>query len=372
MRIDCEFPGGNIIVEKIEGDTAWVRQDLRDTEGDWFWFNFRVQDAAGRTVTINFTKSHIIGVRGPAVSFDGGRSFSWLGAEKVRDNASFTCEIPAHGADTRFAFGIPYTQAHLEEFLHTTRSVHLKKGELCKTKKGRSVETLHLGCMDAPKMRVLLTARHHSCETTPNFSLEGLINYTLSDADEGKWLRDNVEFLIVPFMDKDGVEDGDQGKNRKPYDHNRDYADDSHVYIEVQALKKFVPDWSQGKVRLAIDLHCPWIRGKNNEDIYFVGGRNPEIWKRVTAFSEILERAVRGPLPFDKKNNLPYGESWNNYVGPLRSCSGWTATFPGILFGTTIEIPYANSGNTIVTPESARLFGMDLARAIAVQLKENA
>jgi hypothetical protein len=371
MRIDCEFPGGNIVVEKIEGDTAWVHQDIRDTEGDWFWFNFRVLEAAGRTITINFVWTKIIGVRGPAVSFDGGATFSWLGAEHVRDNNSFTLQIPARGTDTRIAFGYPYTQAHLDEFLRQTKSVHLKKGELCKSKKGRSVETLQLGCLENPKLRMLLTARHHCCESMPNFTLEGLINYTLTDGEHGQWLRDNVEFLIVPFVDKDGVEAGDQGKNRRPYDHNRDYADDSHVYVEVQALKKFVPQWSQGKMRASIDLHCPWIRGQYHEDIYFVSGRDQENWKRVLDFCATLQRERRGPLPFDPAKNLPFGESWNTYVGPLKSCGRWCSEQPGMLFGSSIEIPYANAGGAVVTPESAREFGCDLARAIAVHLKAN-
>lgn len=36
IQIDAEFPGGNIIVDSIYGDTILLRQDLRDTEGNWF------------------------------------------------------------------------------------------------------------------------------------------------------------------------------------------------------------------------------------------------------------------------------------------------------------------------------------------------
>jgi hypothetical protein len=36
-----------------------------------------------------------------------------------------------------------------------------------------------------------------------------------------------VEFCIAPFMDKDGVEEGDQGKLRWPHDHWEDYAEGS-------------------------------------------------------------------------------------------------------------------------------------------------
>lgn len=34
FTIDHDIPAGNVIVDSIEGDTAKVRQDLRDTKGD--------------------------------------------------------------------------------------------------------------------------------------------------------------------------------------------------------------------------------------------------------------------------------------------------------------------------------------------------
>ena len=55
VKIDADFPGGNIIVEQIEGDTARVRPDLRDTNGIWFYWAFRVRGAQGRTIKFEFT-----------------------------------------------------------------------------------------------------------------------------------------------------------------------------------------------------------------------------------------------------------------------------------------------------------------------------
>lgn len=62
-------------------------------------------------------------------------------------------------------------------------------------------------------------------------------------------------------MDKDGVEDGDQGKNRLPHDHNRDYTGES-IYASVRASRDFVPHWSVGRLKFALDMHCPYILGK--------------------------------------------------------------------------------------------------------------
>jgi len=168
--------------------------------------------------------------------------------------------------------------------------------------------------------------------------------------------------MALPFMDTDGVEDGDQGKNRKPHDHNRDYLG-KPIYSSVAALKEFVPKWSRGNLKIAIDMHCPWIRGGRNEQVFFVGGRSPEMWQRQQQFSKTLQEVQTGPLVHDPRHNIPWGKEWNNLKEP-KSCGSWTALQPGILVGVSIEIPYANAGGKPVTAGSARLLGHDLARTI--------
>ena len=44
VKIDGDIPGGNIVVDAIDGDPAvLLHQDLRDTAGDWFYWHFRVR-----------------------------------------------------------------------------------------------------------------------------------------------------------------------------------------------------------------------------------------------------------------------------------------------------------------------------------------
>jgi len=238
--------------------------------------------------------------------------------------------------------------------------------ELCKTKKGRSVERLRLGKITGePKYRILLTARHHACESMADYTLEGIMETVLSDSEEGRVWRQQVEVMVIPFMDKDGVEDGDQGKNRIPHDHNRDYSENS-IYPEVIALRKQVPVWSKENLAFAMDIHCPHIRGADNEHIYFVGGENFAIWEKVMNFSRLLEAGITGPLPYRMVDNLPFGKSWNtkaNY-SQGKSCASWARELPGIGCATGIEIPYANARGAEVTAATARTLGHDLAHAI--------
>lgn len=368
--VDCDFPGGNIVMDAIEEDTVSVHQDLRDTRGDWFYWYFRVRGAAGRTLTFQFTKGNVLGVRGPAVSTDRARTWKWLGNSAVTDT-SFRYTFPRDAKEVRFCFTMPYLESNLWEFLNRySGNPLLRTDVLCKTRKGQDVELLRLGRLDGDcQHRVLITCRHHACETMASYALEGIVEAVLAETDEARWFRENVEFLILPFMDKDGVEQGDQGKNRKPHDHNRDYADGS-IYASVRALKQLIPKWSGGRLRVALDLHCPWIRGPHNEDIYFVGTPEPENWEQVKRLSETLETVRTGPLPFDSKNDLPFGKAWNTDIGPPRNSSRWASELPGIAAASSLEIPYANASGVAVTAETARAFGHDLALALHHFLSE--
>ncbi|MCK5803637.1 MAG: hypothetical protein KAI66_12425, partial [Lentisphaeria bacterium] len=244
---------------------------------------------------------------------------------------------------------------------------------LCTTAKGRDVEYLLVGCQKSePLHRVAITCRHHCCEMMASYALEGLIHWVVDGVGtESQWTRDNVQFFIVPFVDKDGVEEGDQGKGREPRDHGRDYEGES-IYASTAAIRSFLPEWGGDRLRAGIDLHCPHISGPHNEVIYVVGSECPCIAREQRCFSEILESAGRGPLPFLATDFLPFGKAWNtekNYLGG-KGFSRWLGELPGVVFGAGMEIPYANAGGTEVNQESARCFGEDLGMALAIYLQQ--
>ena len=78
MNITASYPGGNIRVLSVEGDTVKLAPDLRTTTEDWFYWSFRVDGAAGRTITFDFCGHEYVSYWGPAVSHDN-RNWKWLG-----------------------------------------------------------------------------------------------------------------------------------------------------------------------------------------------------------------------------------------------------------------------------------------------------
>lgn len=366
--IYCDFPGGNIIIEKIKGDSIWIRPDLRDTKGNWFYWYFAVNNAKGMNLKFIFTLPNQFSKMGSAVSLDKGENWNWLGGESVNTNI-FSYQFK-NNDEVRFSVGMPYTQVDFEKFIKQYKgNNYLELLTLCKTKKDRYVEMIKIGNQDlTPKYKVLIITRNHACEMMGSYVMEGVIGAVMQNS----WLLDNVEFLFIPFFDKDGVEDGDQGKNRLPRDHNRDFSEVS-VHETTAALREFQPVWSENKLKLAFDIHCPWIKGNNHEYIFLVGSENPEKMERQLVFSNILESNIKGKLPFYSKNMAKPGDfDWTDPKRPKAGSnfSEWANKIKGIDMASTVEFPYSYASGRVVTAQNARDFGKDMAKAIELYLKQ--
>jgi hypothetical protein len=364
--VDCDFPGGNIIVEAIDGADIRVHQDLRTTHSDWFYWYFRVRPNGHRELSVTFTTSEAVGVRGPAISLDAGRTWRWMGTDAA-DTHHFRAELPEGAEEVRFSFGMPYVLDDLDEFLaRHPDDERFSTGRLTTSEHGRDVQLWRAGRIDGgADHRVLLTCRHHCCEMMASYALEGLVDTILGDSEVGSWLREHVAFDIVPMVDVDGVEEGDQGKMRSPHDHNQDYAEHVQRYAPVRAIRELVLDPSRGPIAFAMDMHCPAISGPDHESIYFVGTPNAANWDAMVAVSQLLQDGGEGPLRFSTSNNMPHGVAWNVVDDPdLLTFARFMDTVPDAGPHATLELPYANASGGEVTAESARAFGHDLARMI--------
>jgi hypothetical protein len=292
-------------------------------------------------------------------STDRGRTWTWLGADGP-DAA--TCPIPADADEVWLGMAPPYTREHLDAFLASRRPTHrIRERTLCLSRAGRPVPLLDLGpAAGTEEHQIVVTARHHCCEMQANREIEGLIDAACADP---WWHRQRL--LVVPFMDCDGVEAGDQGKNRRPHDHNRDYL--SGIYPEIRAFRDLIGRDCDGRLAVTLDLHCPWIRHQWNEHIYQVGAAEPAAWQRQQRFSDILAAVARGPLPYHAHRDLPHGQAWNTSApdGLHLGCRRWLqAQAPAGCLCTTMEFPYAEVAGTPVQPGYAEAFGRDLAMAI--------
>ncbi|HLQ80783.1 MAG TPA: M14 family zinc carboxypeptidase [Brachybacterium sp.] len=381
FQVDTAFPGGNAVIERVGADRIELRPDMRDTVGEWFYWCVRVRGAGGRQLVVQVRRDlgPAIGVRGPAVSTDAGCSWNWLGAGAVTGD-EFTLKVPEGTSELRLSFAMPYTAVELERFLAAhVADPALERRLLTHTRQGRRVDLLRLGALRRePRQRVLLTCRHHACETMASYVLEGLMAWVLTgECEHARRLRERVELVVVPFVDVDGVALGDQGKNRAPHDHARDYGPEAGLYPETRAIKRLLDD-PRG-FDAVVDLHCPNVAGPTNQRIYFVGSDDGDNWNAVQRLVALLEERIEGPLPYRRAHDLPFGTAWNvpaNYMSrdgldtPLTSLDAHLAERAGSGTHAVLEFPYADAEGVEVDASSARAFGRDLARALASNLAE--
>ncbi len=365
IEISSEFPGGNIVVNKIKGDTVWLEPDLSLTEGKWFYWYFKISGITGKKIVFKFDQPNVFAKYGPAYSMNNDETWKWFGENRIVDNA-FSFSFSEQDTVAFFSVAFPYTEKNLYSFLETLNKRELLKIDtLCFSPENRVIEKITIPCLsDEPTYKVLITARHHACEMMANYVLEGIIKSLLND-NNLKQLRESTEFLIIPFVDKDGVENGEQGKNRIPRDHNRDYDGES-IHNSTDAIRKLIPYWGENKIKLALDIHCPWIHGDFAEDVYLVGSSNPENEKSQIIFSKLLEKHSSGEIKLYRENFLQIGKAWNTGMSYSKGLSfgAWAGSIKGISLATSIEFPYANVSGTMVSKDNSRVFGEAIAYSV--------
>lgn len=288
IKISKDFVGGNIFVLGREGSVITLEREARDSD-DWFYWAFEAEADADETVTFKFGKFRL-GYYGPAVSHDR-RNWRWLGAGLPNE---FTYNFKA-GERVWFCHHMLYDVTRFDEL---AAKYGAKIDTLCTSRHGRSVPCITIGDGDND---VILTARHHACESTGNYVLEGLLDALLTAPIEG------YRFFCVPFVDYDGVIEGDQGKFRHPHDHARDYSGEP-IYPEVAAIRKYVESHN---VKFGFDFHSPWHIGGQNDKV-FIPQKSVVKLPSLVRFGKILEKNVsEGSLKYYEADDFPPNKEWN-------------------------------------------------------------
>ena len=370
IDIRSDYPGGNVKVVKIDeaAGVVTLAPDLRDTKGKWFHFDFTLTGAAGRKLHFQFPNNrfHYLATLGPAISRDGGTTWRWLRPDGTRHEPSnaFDYTFGKDENETRFAVSIPYNQKHWDAAVVRWRGKDgVKFDVLCKSQSGkRDTELLRIPCRKGnAKWLFAFTARHHACETSANPVMEGIVDEILSGSSEGEWIRDNADCVFVPFIDKDGVENGDQGKNRRPHDHNRDYV--AGIYTSVRAFKKLLVEESAGKPIVFFDLHSPRIRPRGKigaEDTAFTyDSPNPRFADRGATFRRLWAEEQKGKsLVYDGKYARP------DYVKDRQNSRSWVDGLPNCWLSVCCEFGYSLCGG-VFTQDGGRELGHGLLKALS-------
>lgn len=292
MLIHQNFIGGNISVREINGDTIYLENEIRDTTEDWFYWAFCIEGAENRKITFKFNQNRL-GYFGPAVSFDL-ENWHWLDSV---EGDSFTYHFSQNESKVYFAHSMLY---HPNRFLKFAGKYNLQIYELCKGYKGSSIPCIKF---NEGSTSIVLTARHHACESTGNYVLEGVLEELIVNPIP------DAKVFCVPFVDYEGVIRGDQGKSRAPHDHNRDYSyDEKSIYPECNAIKKYV---TENSCHYGFDFHSPWHKSGENDNVFIVQNSIEKL-KQLNRFGELFEESITyDSLKYEHKNDYPPETGWN-------------------------------------------------------------
>lgn len=257
ISFNTSFPSGNGTNFTAVDATTYSFEIVPDTNStDRQWFYFEINGAAGQTINFRLLNTNQTNVTGhwstarPVASSDGGLTWSHVeGTTSVSSNTYFFSHEVATDSD-RIAFHFPYTSAmayaKIDEW---DDHPDVSRNTLGNSIQGRPIEFLRI--TDAPegdysgRIGVWIIGRQHSAEVTASFTVEGLMDYLLSDEDDARAIRSSAVVNIVPMVNPDGVDLGNYRDNAAGINLNRVWNDTANMTTspEVMLVQTEIDNW---------------------------------------------------------------------------------------------------------------------------------
>jgi predicted deacylase len=201
-------------------------------------------------------------------------------------------------------------------------------------------------------------ARQHAGETPGSWVLDGIMRSLSEDGLGG------IDWWIVPFVDLDGVENGDYGKDAHPWDFNRAWEQMPMrpEVLSIQAdLRRFKARYPK---RLVIDLHAP---GHAEDGLWVFMPRShrpPE----QRAVSESMVSALAGVFtevgPSELRRETDYASRW----GMDATATSWAWDHLDRTPAASIETSYQSLAGKGLDIDGYREIGRRLVSVIGAHL----
>lgn len=338
------------------------------------WFHFQIfnngQDPLPKTMSLIL--KHIQSMLGagsgnfcPVIRYDDGK-WERLPPGKIitRPDGHQTLEwqvkTPLPGKSLETAFCYPYGLNEFNTMLEDT-GTYWKCDEIGVTGKGRSLFRLanSYGAESNCLPGVYLLARQHAGETSGAWVLDGALR-SLAEM--------KVEFPVwcVPFVDMDGVIDGNYGKDSFPQDMNRSWGPHQPMRHEIMTVIRDLQIWKSRIIpeqSFIFDFHSP---GANETGLYsFLFKEIPE----TAPFCKQLQDIGKALSPYSNENfvlraNYKPFSAWGNFQN-LSEFAYHNLKVSAASFETS----YYKAADKILTIDNYQEIGDIFARQIAKLVK---
>lgn len=336
LRIAADFDSGNIIVQQMIGDVAYL-EIRKDNQSDFYqWFHFALEGARGRPVTLHITNCRHSAYPEGWVDYQARYATAageWHCAETSYTEGVLTIRHTPASDHVRIAYFAPYSwEQHEKLIAQTAAQPGVTHRVLGQSLDGRPIDYLTMG---EGKTQVWLYARQHPGETMAEWWMEGALEW-LTDASSAtaQALRAQATLHIIPNMNPDGSVRGHLRTNACGANLNREWAEPSAERSpEVLCVRN---QMDQTGVDWAMDVH-----GDESIPANFIAGFegipnwNDAQGDRFYAFREAL--AARTP---DFQTKLGYPKSAPGRANLKMSTNQLANRFGAVAM--TLEMPFKN------------------------------
>ncbi len=279
-----------------------VDQRGRNRQASWYYF--RLDDAAGREITLDLVDLmgeynyssvdlSVTKTTRPAFSYDSKtwQFFSDREVEWDSETPSLRLRFTPLKNSMWIAHVPPYTTRDLARLLAASGgSPYLHNEVVGKTVEGRDMLLLTVtnpSVSDANKKVLWLMARQHAWEASTSWVAEGALRFLLSSDPRAARIRDEAVFKVFPMADPDGVARGGVRYNDHGYDLNRNWdAVDPKRMPEIAAQRKAMLDWVDAGRHIDLFLSMHNTNGEYLEGPLSAG--SPQIQQLVKRFFNLL------------------------------------------------------------------------------------
>lgn len=252
------------------------QQDSRGRNRQATWYLFRMDEVAGRELTL-----HLTAFKGeyndkpanapagawyrPVFSEDGETWTHFSDAKWEVEKDELTVTIRPRSNTVWISHVPPYPYARAKKMIaELGRLPHVRAEVIGQTVLGRDlhlVTVTNFAKPDAGKKVIWMQARQHAWETGTSFLLEGALRFVASDDPAAKKLRDENIFCFVPLINADSVVLGEVRFNANGFDPNRQW--DEVDLRDKRWLERNPEIWYVKKAILAQHARQPIALGLN-------------------------------------------------------------------------------------------------------------
>lgn len=256
------------------------------------------------------------------------------------------------------AFCFPYGLEQLETTLAETGDAW-ERCVIGVTTEGRPLPRLRLrgdGVRRRPGL--YLCARQHAGETPGSWALDGILRFLAGEDEEARAIRESIDLWVCPFVDLDGVVNGNYGKDALPWDFNRAWEEKpmrAAVHAIMADMQRFR---ERHETRLIMDFHGP---GHSTPGVYVQLPREErpaEHYQAARQFAGELAKQFPELSPASVAQDTRYSSRWNK----LATIASWAWDYLDHTLSICIETSYQRLTDDLLYPADYHEIGRRVLR----------